>query len=361
MSTSNLLLVNQHKRSPFGYRLKEAFQGIPNKEIAKKLRVSNSAVTTYMLGRIPPAEALVEISRLTGYSIHWLITGEGEKIANVDIASDQRRVHTILVTSDKGGAARTTSAVTLAVEFARRGYRTLFIDDPSGNGTMMLFPKMFHLGVEVNKSLRFKIGMPLPEEKKIFRTSIEGLDLCSFEEGYWPTLLKKKVEEVRIKPASIKEEYRFIIIDTLSHINPFRSVNLFTASLLLSAQVLIPIPACSMAIGAVKMTLGYLREANLSSSEINLLGGFLTLVEPGELISQEMRKELSTLIPGKLMKTIVHSREELKAGGDYGPVQLTAPNSIGAAEYAALADEILETISQTAHEQNLDTVQINKA
>jgi len=116
-----------------------------------------------------------------------------------------------------------------------------------------------------------------------------------------------------------------------------------------------------MAIGAVKMTLGYLREANLSSSEINLLGGFLTLVEPGELISQEMRKELSTLIPGKLMKTIVHSREELKAGGDYGPVQLTAPNSIGAAEYAALADEILETISQTAHEQNLDTVQINKA
>src|SRR5437660_5382382 len=111
MSTSNLLLVNQHKRSPFGYRLKEAFQGLPNKEIARKLGVSNSAVTTYMLGRIPPAEMLIEISRLTGRSIHWLITGEGEEFVNLE---QKKRAHTILITNDKGGAARTTSAVTLA-------------------------------------------------------------------------------------------------------------------------------------------------------------------------------------------------------------------------------------------------------
>lgn len=344
MSTANLLLVNQHKRSPFGYRLKEAFLAIPNKEIAKKLGVSNSAVTTYMLGRVPSAEMLTEISRLTDCSIHWLITGEGEKFVNLEISSSKKRPHTILVSNDKGGAARTTSAVTLAVEFARRGHRTLFIDDPSGNGTMMLFPKLFPLGVNVNQSLPFRMGMPLPEDKMIFRTPIKGLDLCSFEEGFWPIFSKNKVEKVLISPSSIKEEYRFIIIDTLSHINPFTRINLFTAPMLVSAQVLIPIPVSSTAVGGLKMTLDYLREANKSSNEVNLLGGFLTLIKPKEHISQKMRKELSTLIPGKLMRTVIHSRKEIETSSMLGSVQLNAPHSNGAAEYAALADEIIKML-----------------
>jgi chromosome partitioning protein len=349
MSTSNLLLVNQHKRSPFGYRLKEAFRDIPNKEIAKKLRVSNSAVTTYMLGRIPPAETLVEISRLTNYSIHWLITGEGERLASVGISSDKKRAHTILITNDKGGATRTTSAVTLAVELARRGYRTLLIDDPSSNATTMLFPKLFPPSVRAHKSLHLRIGMPLPEAKMIFRTPVGGLDLCSFEEGFWPVFIKNKVEKVQISPSKIKEEYRFIIIDTLSHINPFTRINLFIAPLLVSAQVLIPIPLSSMAVGGLKMTLEYLKEASQSSDEIRLLGGFLTLVKPDrrKYLSKKNRDELSTLLSGKLLKTVIHDREEIEDCADLGPIQLTAPKSIGAADYSALTDEILNILENS--------------
>jgi chromosome partitioning protein len=344
MSSSNLLLVNQHKRSPFGYRLKEAFQGIPNKEIAKKIGVSNSAVTTYMLGRVPPAEMLTEISRLTGCSIHWLITGDGEKFVNLEISSAKKRARTILVSNPKGGVARTTSAVTLAVEFARRGHRTLFIDNPSANGTKMLFPKLFPLEVEINPSLLFRSGRSLTEARMIFRTPVKCLDLCSFDEGVWPTLTKNKVEKVQISPSHIKEEYRFIIIDTRSHINPFTPINLFIAPILVSAQVLIPIPVCSMAIEGLKMTLEYLREANKSSSEVNLLGGFLTLIKPKEHIPQKIRNEISALIPGKLMKTIVHDRKEVEASASLGSVQLTAPNSKGVAEFAALADEIIKIL-----------------
>jgi chromosome partitioning protein len=344
MSTSNLLLVNQHRRSPFGYRLKEAFQEIPNKEIARKLGVSNSAVTTYMLGRVPPAELLTEISRLTDCSIHWLITGEGEKFVNPEISRAEKRTDTILIANDKGGVGRTISSVTLAVEFAKRGHRTLFIDAPSGNGTMMLFPKLFHIGVKASLSLTFRIGMPLPETKMIFRTPVEGLDLCSFEEGFWPLLTSNKVEKVRISPGNLKEEYRFIIIDTLSHINPFTRINLSIAPMLLSAQVLIPIPLCSLAMGGMESTLQYLREARDSSSGVNLLGGFLTMVKPNERIPQKIRNELSRLLPRKLMKTIIHSRKEIADSSTLGSVQLNAPRSSGAAEYAALADEIMKML-----------------
>ena len=111
--------------------------------------------------------------------------------------------------------------------------------------------------------------------------------------------------------------------------------------MLVSAQVLVPIPACPMATGGLKMTLSYLREANNSSSQINLLGGFLTLMKPNERIPQKMHKDLSQLIPGKLMKTIVHNRREIAASPMLGSVQLHSPKSTGAAEFAALADEII--------------------
>lgn len=341
MSTVKLL-INEHKRSPFGYRLKEAFQGAPNKEIAKRLGISNSAVTTYMLGRIPPAEMLIEISRLTSFSIHWLITGEGEKLVN----PIKEKAHTILVTNDKGGATRTTSAVTLAVEFARRGYRTLFIDDSSTNGTTMLFPKLFPMEKLIKQHLNCRAGMPLSEAKMIFRTPVEDLDLCSFEEELWPILTKNNVETVQISPGNVNEEYRFIVIDTLSHINPFSRINLFTAPMLSSAHLLIPIPLTSMGAGGLKFTLKYLKEARQSSDKIRLLGGFFTLVKPNRNkdFTQKNRDELSALIPGKLLQTVIRDRDEIDNSGHLGAVQYSAPKSVGAKDYSALTDEILSIL-----------------
>lgn len=70
----------RRKRQPpsaFGERLKQAFKGATNREIARELGVSDVAVGHYVAGRVPPAEMLVFISNRTNTSIHWLITGEG--------------------------------------------------------------------------------------------------------------------------------------------------------------------------------------------------------------------------------------------------------------------------------------------
>jgi repressor LexA len=89
--------VDKENASSFGRRLREAFVGISNKEIAERLGVSKSAVTNYVEGRIPSADMLAKISELTGYSIHWLITGEGSKLvsqkneADLDKGEAERR------------------------------------------------------------------------------------------------------------------------------------------------------------------------------------------------------------------------------------------------------------------------------
>ncbi len=68
--------------STFGKRFLEAFGDKQKGEIADILGVSAAAVTNYLQGRIPDEEKLRKISDFTNCSIHWLITGEGEKYLN---------------------------------------------------------------------------------------------------------------------------------------------------------------------------------------------------------------------------------------------------------------------------------------
>jgi transcriptional regulator with XRE-family HTH domain len=63
----------------FDQRLRQAFLNAPISEIAAKLELSYHGARNYFEGRIPSAEKLKQISELTGYSIHWLLTGQGPK------------------------------------------------------------------------------------------------------------------------------------------------------------------------------------------------------------------------------------------------------------------------------------------
>jgi SOS-response transcriptional repressor LexA len=63
----------------FGDRLKTAFKDAKDADIARKIGVSQPAIKNYMDGRVPAAETLIKISNLTSCSIHWLLTGEGQK------------------------------------------------------------------------------------------------------------------------------------------------------------------------------------------------------------------------------------------------------------------------------------------
>jgi transcriptional regulator with XRE-family HTH domain len=83
---------SNHLAEKFGRRLRMAFDGASNAEIARKLNVTKSTIGNYMDGRIPPAETLIEISRLTSCSLHWLITGEGERHISVQVGRDDSAV-----------------------------------------------------------------------------------------------------------------------------------------------------------------------------------------------------------------------------------------------------------------------------
>jgi hypothetical protein len=78
------------KADTFWDRLQEAFDQANAPAIAKKLNVEKQTVYKWRK-TMPSLETLVAISRSTGRSLHWLITGEGPKTVSGAIASDFKR------------------------------------------------------------------------------------------------------------------------------------------------------------------------------------------------------------------------------------------------------------------------------
>lgn len=67
------------KNNQFVSRFIEVCGSSQPAEISKKLGISYQAAKNYLSGRLPEPHILISISEKTGYSIHWLLTGEGRK------------------------------------------------------------------------------------------------------------------------------------------------------------------------------------------------------------------------------------------------------------------------------------------
>jgi Bacteriophage CI repressor helix-turn-helix domain len=57
-------------------------------EIARLLNISYQAAKNYLQGRLPDTKVLITISEETLFSIHWLLTGQGEKFITNPINQD---------------------------------------------------------------------------------------------------------------------------------------------------------------------------------------------------------------------------------------------------------------------------------
>lgn len=65
----------------FGTRFAEACGSAEPARIARLLNISYQAAKNYLSGRIPEPKILIRLAEYTPYSLHWLLTGEGEKLA----------------------------------------------------------------------------------------------------------------------------------------------------------------------------------------------------------------------------------------------------------------------------------------
>jgi len=249
---------------------------------------------------------------------------------------------TIAICNQKGGCAKTTTAVNLSACLAQKGCKVLLIDlDPQGHASL-------GLGVDVEnleKSVYDVLINNLSLESIVQRTSVENLDIApanSILSGAQLELAdilgRETVLKIALRKLRLIRAYDFIFLDC----SP--SLNLITINALVAANsVLIPIQTHYYSLEGMKelfSTIDIVRER--LNFELEILGILATLFDTRTKVSHQMLEQIRDYFKNIVFKTAIHNNVKLCEAPIYKkPIHLYDPKSQGAQDYWALTEEII--------------------
>ncbi len=251
---------------------------------------------------------------------------------------------TISIVNQKGGCGKTTTSVNLAAAFAEKGYRTLLIDlDPQGHSTIGLGYGPDEMSLTIYDAL---LNVQIGISNVILGTKVEWLDLApsnvllSGAELDLTGIVGREFvmsEKLRI----VRDKYDFCVIDCPP------SLGLLTLNALLaSTGVVVPVQVHYYAMEGLRQLF---QTANIIAERfdpchVNILGILLTLVENNTLLSRQIQQQMREFFGDLVFNAVINRSVRLAEAPSAGePVLIYAPESKAAAEYRALADEIINS------------------
>lgn len=252
---------------------------------------------------------------------------------------------TIALLNQKGGTAKTTSAINLAGELVRRGKKVLIIDmDTQGNATSNLAltetPELTLTDVIVSKSCTVA--------DVICKTTTPGLDLIRGGTLLAPALrvmqdmpFGRDTTLRRLLP-QIPDTYDFVFFDCSPSLE-----SLFNINVLVAVQyVLIPIKVDKNSIEGYNVMLETIQSVReIANPDIRVLGIFMTAVESGSSLDREMIANFPQMLPELAFKSYIRKNIDVKkAPLALQPLCFFSPRCTATADYAALCDEMLERL-----------------
>ena len=252
---------------------------------------------------------------------------------------------TIALLNQKGGTAKTTSAINLAGELTRRGKRVLIIDmDTQGNATSNLqlteVPEATLTDVIVHKNATMA--------DIICHTSTENLDLIRGGSLLAPAL--RAMQEMpfgrdttlrRLLP-QLPDTYDFVFFDCSPSLE-----SLFNINVLVAVQyILIPIKVDKNSIEGYNVLLETVQSVReIANPDIRVLGIFMTAVETGSSLDKEMIANFPAMLPELAFKNYIRKNIDVKkAPLALQPLCYFSPRCTATLDYAALCDEMLERL-----------------
>jgi chromosome partitioning protein len=248
----------------------------------------------------------------------------------------------IAITNQKGGCGKTTTAVSIAVSLAEKGMKTLIVDfDPQGHSTIGLGHDIDNLPVTIYDVIT-KPQISISEV--ILSTKFEHLDLVPSN----VLLSGAEIELVSVvgrefvltkELKTVEDEYDVCIIDCPP------SLGLLTLNALVaSTDIIVPVQVHYYAMEGLKQlfeTVNIINE-HLHSCNVKILGLLLTFVDKTTLLSRQTQNQMREYFGDLVFKTVIHRSVRLAEAPSTGESVLTyAPESRSAAEYRALAEEII--------------------
>ena len=248
------------------------------------------------------------------------------------------RAKVIAFANQKGGVAKTTTTLNLAVAFAEAGHRVLAVDmDPQGNLTMSqgidpdtVEKSMYHVLVD---------NLPLREviQSREVDVACASIDLAGAEIAMSTKIGRERSLEKALK--AVREDYDFVCIDTPP------SLGLLTINALTAAdKVIVPVQCEYLSMrGLIQLqnTLSMIREELNPGVEIE--GILPTLVDARTVHAKEAIEILEEnfgdrVFATRIRKTIRFAEAPVKGTS----VLKYDPEGSAAESYRELAKEVLE-------------------
>ncbi len=243
--------------------------------------------------------------------------------------------------NQKGGVAKTTTAVNLGAYLAQAGRRVLIVDtDPQGNATTSL-------GVDprsLSLSLYNVLIEQAPIQRTITLTDRVGLDLvpattdlAGAEVEMARLMARERLLERALRP--LLPLYDYILIDEPP------SLGLLTINGLTAAHgVIIPVQCEYLALEGLSLLLQTIRQVReVLNDRLEIAGVVLTMFDSRINLAQQVVQEVCEYFPEQVFQTIIPRNVRLSEAPSFGKTILSyAPHSAGALAYQALAQEFLE-------------------
>ena len=261
-----------------------------------------------------------------------------------------REMRTIAIANQKGGCGKTTTAVNLAAALAEKGSRILIVDlDPQGHATLGLGYDPDALDKTVYRALT---KPQIAISTVIIGTNVERLDLA-------PSNILLSGAELELSGVAgrhlvlgeqlrmVSGEYDMCVIDCPP------SLGLLTLNALVaSTDVVVPVQVNYYAMEGLKQLLETTNIVRIHFSPccVRILGLLLTFVEDRTILSRQIEQQMRDYFGDLVFDTVIHRTVRLAEAPSAAESILTyAPESRGAAEYTALAEEVIN--GRAVHEQ----------
>jgi chromosome partitioning protein len=247
----------------------------------------------------------------------------------------------IAVANEKGGVAKTTTALSLGAALAESGVGVLLIDlDPQANLTLALG----HNPEELQWTIIDVLMGGQEISNIVLKTDVDGMDLApanaemqmadqflGIRDGY-EDMLKDSLEKA--------ESYAYVILDCPPAVGPISQSALTAADL-----HILPTQCEFFSAHAIRTSLNLIRGIREKGNPKLSYRLLLTMVDPQNHVHRSLNDQIRKAFGDAVFETVIELDSHLREYPLYAkPITIYAPDSSGAIQYRLLAQEILDHV-----------------
>jgi chromosome partitioning protein len=234
----------------------------------------------------------------------------------------------VAISNFKGGVGKTTSTVNIGAALAEAKKRVLLIDlDPQFNLSRSLGVKEDR---NIYGALRGDYPLPIVHRNEFLHVVPSALELIKAETEFVSEY--KREEKLNTILKTLPLQYDYVLIDCPPSLGVLAQMAYTSADM-----IFVPIQSEYLALTGYSVLVEAIDRIGL---EID--GAFVTQFDQRQILDRTILEKLKTMVGDKLFKNIIRQNVAIAESTTTGQsIFEYAPNSKGASDYRALANEIM--------------------